>query len=622
MQHDAASLLSQIPAFNNIIKGGNYGFDPVFRGFKYDQLNIVLNGAQGATAACPNRMDPPTSQMAPNMLERIDILKGPHALRFGTGFGATVNFIPADLHFAEERDPYGRFSSEYLSNGNVIRSEGQIGLSNKSTDLSFFGAWSQGSDYQTGNKQIIQSDFRRGSFGTNLGIRLSDQQRLRLSATYNMARDADFPALPMDLRKDDTWLFNARHEIDFTARNLRSWNTTIFGSMVDHRMDNYLKSLDPRPIDAKTNAETYNLGARTEGVWGFSHGKLYTGADLRVEGADGTRIREFLMGPNAGNMVTDNVWQNGHISKTALFIEYQLNRGRFQYIVSSRLEANVADIKDPAGEFTGVNHGTGSVQINPNASLGMVRQLGRDMKLGVWMGRAKRSGSLTERFINFFPVGQDPYEMIGNPQLDPEVNNQMDITFEWSAPGTVLDIDLFVSYLQHHISSVIDTSLTPRLPMSPGVRRFVNIKEAFKTGFEIYWVQELTLGLHHQAGVAFTYAQDLERDEPLPEVAPLDFRYNLRGDYIQGKLQPEITFRYVAQQSRISGEFGESVTPSFALVGVKLASQLTEKIRLSAGITNLLNETYYEHLSRSVRGTSDPIFAPGRCFNGSIALSF
>lgn len=77
LEHDAANILNQNPAFNSIRKGGNYGFDPVFRGFKYDQLNVVLNGAQSATAACPNRMDPPTSQMAPNMMDRIEILKGP-----------------------------------------------------------------------------------------------------------------------------------------------------------------------------------------------------------------------------------------------------------------------------------------------------------------------------------------------------------------------------------------------------------------------------------------------------------------------------------------------------------------------------------------------------------------
>ena len=215
LAHDGASVLNQNPALNSIRKGGGYGFDPVFRGFKYDQLNIVLNGAQSATAACPNRMDPPTSQMAPNMLDRIEILKGPYALRYGTGFGATINFVPVKLRFTDESDVYGRVSSGYEGNGSIFRNEGQLGYSGKNHDVAFFASWSQGDDYTAGNGQTIQSDFNRGSFGTNLGFRLSEANQLRVSAIYNVARDADFAALPMDLRDDDTWMFNARHDISF-----------------------------------------------------------------------------------------------------------------------------------------------------------------------------------------------------------------------------------------------------------------------------------------------------------------------------------------------------------------------------------------------------------------------
>lgn len=103
MAHDGGALLNQSPGFSSIRKSGAYGFDPVFRGFKYDQLNLVIDGAQTASAACPNRMDPPASQMAPNMLDRIEILKGPHALRYGTGLGATINFIPSAPHHPASR---------------------------------------------------------------------------------------------------------------------------------------------------------------------------------------------------------------------------------------------------------------------------------------------------------------------------------------------------------------------------------------------------------------------------------------------------------------------------------------------------------------------------------------
>ena len=623
MRHDAASILRQVPAFSAIQKSGNYGFDPVFRGFKYDQLNVVLNGAQSATAACPNRMDPPTSQMAPNMMERIEVLKGPHALRFGTGFGATINFIPTPLRFSDQAELYGRVSTAYESNGNLRRGESQIGFSGSNYDLSVFGSWSQGDDYTAGNGETVQADFTRGSFGTNLGLRLAANQQLRLSTIYNRARDADFPALPMDLREDDTWMFNARHDIQLNKDRLQSWNTTVFGSFVDHLMDNLLKPLDPRMMNAATLATTYNYGGRTEGVWRFGEAKLYSGFDVRVEGAEGTRERTFLMGPNAGNTLADNAWQDGRISKTALFTEYQITGGAFQYIFSGRLEWNQARIDDPSGEFTEVYTDSEVSQVNPSLSLGILRSFSPAVKTGLWLGRAQRSGSLTERFINYFPVGQDPFEMLGNPQLDPEVNNQVDLTFQWTANDkSVLDIDLFAAYLQDYISSVIDPTLSARLPMSPGVRRFVNIEDAFKTGLEISWTQQLLAGLQHQLGVAYTYGQDLERDEPLPEIAPLDFRYVLSGNYLKGRLRPELSLRYVAEQARVSTEFGETVTPDFALLDVEVGYQLTETLSINAGVNNLFDENYFEHLNRSVRGTANPIFAPGRNVFANLNLTF
>jgi iron complex outermembrane receptor protein len=615
MEHDAADILNQTPSFNSIRKGGNYGFDPVFRGFKYDQLNVVLNGAQSATAACPNRMDPPTSQMAPNMMDRIEILKGPHALRYGTGLGATINFIPAKLRFSSEPKVYGRLSSGYESNGNLMRGESQLGISGEKYDLSFFGSWSQGDDYTAGNGETVQSDFSRGSFGTNLGIKLASNQQLRLSATYNRARDADFPALPMDLREDDTWMFNARHDIQFEGKKLQSWNTTAFGSFVDHLMDNLLKPLDPRMLNAQTNATTYNYGGRTEGVWSFGNDKVYLGADLRIEGADGIRIREFLRGPMAGRTFEDNAWQDGRINKTGIFTEYQINGQSFDYILSGRLEFNTAELNDATQEFTQVYAETQVEQLNPSVSLGILKDLSNTIQTGLWLARAQRSGSLTERFINYFPVGQDPYEMLGNPELSPEVNYQADLTFKIAMNEySVINVDLFAAYLEDYISSVIDTSLSPRLPMSPGVRRFVNIDEAFKTGFEVSWNQQLIAGLSHRFGVAYTYGQDLERNDPLPEIAPLDLRYSLYGLYANDRLRPEVIFRYVTDQPRVSSEFGESKTPSFSLVDVKIGYQITKDFSVNAGVNNLFNETYFEHLNRSVRGANDPIFAPGRNF--------
>jgi len=623
IEHDAAQILNQLPAFNSIRKGGNYGFDPVFRGFKYDQLNVVLNGAQSATAACPNRMDPPTSQMAPNMMDRIEILKGPYALRYGTGFGATINFVPSQLRFTSESSLYGRLTGGYESNGDIIRTEGQIGLSKEKQDISFFGSWSQGKDYTDGNGDLVQADFTRGSFGIDLGLKIAENQQLRLSTIYNRARDADFPALPMDLRDDDTWLFNARHDIQINNEKLQSWNSTVFGSFVDHLMNNHLKPLDPRMLNAETSAQTYNFGGRTEGAWSFGTGKLYAGADLRVEGAEGTRTREFLIGPMAGNILEDNAWQDGRISKTGLFAEYQLKGRTFNYIFSGRLELNNAIVNDPDDEFLELYDDTSVTQFNPSFSLGILKDFSAQVNMGLWLGRAQRSGSITERYINYFPVGQDPFEMLGNPELDAEVNNQIDLTFQWTPTQKMfITVDLFASYLQDYISSIIIPELDPILPSSPGVRQYINIDAAFKTGFELSWSQDLFSGLSHQLAVAYTYGQDLERDEPLPEIAPLDLRYALIGSYFKNRFKPQLVLRHVAEQSRVSNEFGETLTPSFTVFDLILTYDWTDNIVINLGVNNIFDTAYYEHLNRSVRGTMDPIFTPGRNIFANLNFNF
>jgi iron complex outermembrane recepter protein len=614
MAHDGGALLSQLPAIGLIRKGGGYGFDPVLRGFKYEQLNLVLNGAQTASAACPNRMDPPTSQMSPNMIQKIEILKGPYALRYGNAFGATINFISPSPRFSDKKEGYGRVSGRYDSNGNIFRSEGLAGFRSEHINLGLYAAWSQGNDYQTGEGNDIPADFKRASFGAKLGLRLTQKQLLKLSVTRNLARDTDFAALPMDLTKDDTWMFSASHELYPLSGSLKSWKTSLYGSFVDHLMDNLSKPLEPRLVNAITRANTTNYGLRTEGSWSFSHTRLYTGMDYRFEGAAGHRSREFLMGPNTGNQVLDNVWQGGEIQRAGLFVEYHYHGGLLKWVVSGRLNANLADISEPDPEFKNLYPDAGSSQLNPALSLGVTRSFTDKLSLGLWLGRVQRSGSLTERFINYFPVGVDPYEMLGNPLLVPEINNESDITFQWKSKRTNIHLDLFAAYLQDLISSVIDTSLSPRIQSSPGVRRYTNIERAIKTGFEAGWMQKLPAGLQHQFSLAYTYAKDLDRKDPLPEIAPLDLRYLLSGNYFSQRLKPYFSFRYVLEQSRISTEFGETASPSFALIDLGLSFRFTESFRMTAGVSNLFDTLYYEHLSRSVRNVNAlPIYAPGRC---------
>jgi iron complex outermembrane receptor protein len=458
--------------------------------------------------------------------------------------------------------------------------------------------------------------------GSQFGYRLTENQQLNLSATFNQAKDTEFPALPMDLRSDKTWLLRIGHSMDFDGSNFKSWQTSAYGSYVDHKMDNFDKVLNPRRMNAATKARTKSSGLRSELIWQYKHSKLYSGIDFRYESANGNRSREFLIGPNAGRVVDDNVWNGGIINKTAVFAEYHYSLNSIRLILSARMESNLAQATDPDIKFSEKNTVSDVHQWNPNMSIGGIFSISDAANLGIWLGRAQRSGSLTERYINSFPVGLDAYDMLGNPQLKPESNTQMDVIYEFKNQDVSLNATVFAGRLYNHISAEIDTSLTPVMPSSPGVRRYVNLEDALMAGFEISWQQSLYGDLAHNLSIAYTYGQDMSRAEPLPEIAPLEVRYELLGYFYANTLRPVVTFRYVHAQNRVSQVFGEQNTPAFTVLDAVVLYQLNPDIHIRFGVENIFNRSYFEHLSRIVKGQERPIYAPGRNYFVSLALNF
>ncbi len=612
LAHDAGTVLSSIPAINGIRKSGGYGLDPVMRGFKYDQLNIVIDGAQTAAAACPNRMDPPTSQITPNMMRAVHVIKGPHSFRYGSSFGGTINFESLPLRIGEQEGFYGRWSAGGESNGAVMRTEGVAGWRGEWYDVSALGSWSSGNDYTNGSGRKTPATFSRGSVGLNAGFLTGKSQEWRVSLSQNKAGLSDFPALPMDLVSDRTTLFNVRHVYYGHGGALYRWQSSAYFTRVDHAMNNLHKDINPRKLDAETTARTYTAGGRSEGIWMWESLKFYGGVDLRVQQAEGTRKRSFLMGPMAGKTVYDNVWNGGQIIKSGLFAELHHFLGSGKLIYSGRLEWNHAKATDPDEGFVQKTGDLRASDMNFGLSIGGVMQY-QKFNYGLWLGSARRSAGLSERYINSFPVGLDPYDMLGSPQLKPEVNNEADITLGYGGEFLQLKANLFTSYLVDYISSEIDTSLTATMPSSPGVRRYVNVPEALKYGLELSAEHTLFKGVTQRLSLAYTYGKNLTMDEPLPEIAPLDVRYMITTP-LWNRLNTRISVRYVAQQNRVSREFGERPSPAFTTADVHLTYRFNRTISLALDALNLFDAAYYEHLTRSVRGTDRPIYAPGRNF--------
>lgn len=623
LAHDAGALLENVPAVSTIRKSGAYGFDPVLRGFKYDQLNLVLDGVQSATAACPNRMDPAASQIPINMISQAEVLKGPHNLRYGNVFGGTINFKSSEPAFKAKTSPVGRVGTSYESNGSILRTEAVAGISAAKVDFRMFGAYSKGDDYTDGEGVVIPARFNRINWGGKLGIKLSPSQNVGILVSNNIAKNVDFPALTMDLRSDNTWLVNASHSALFYDKVITSWKTSIYGTFVDHAMDNLDKELSPRMLNATTDATTRNYGGRSELRFDFDKSFLYAGIDFRSESADGYRTRDILMGSMTGKQFVDNVWQDAQIDRGGLFGEWHIHQPGFQFVISGRFDYNSSKVNNPDPRFSALYDDLSSKVLHPSVSFGGTRLFNESLSLGLWLGMATRSPGITERYINQLPVGLDPYEMLGNPDLKPEINNQLDLVFQYQTGYTNLNVNVFSSVLRDYISSEIKEDIPPAMTTALGVRQFINIKNAFMTGFELSWAQQMGQLVSHDLSLVYTYGQNQTTDEALPEIPPLEFRYRLMGRFAKNTLKPEISFRHSFKQDRIATSYGETKTPAFSVVDAKLSWHLRSFLTATGGVQNLFDMAYYEHLVRSVRAAETrPLYSPGRSYYLTVTLSF
>ncbi|MEA3426849.1 MAG: TonB-dependent receptor [Bacteroidota bacterium] len=610
VKHDAGEVLLQIPGFSSIRKSGDFGFDPVFRGFKWEQVSILNDGGLTAHAACPNRMDPPSSQVMINQVEKIEVIKGPHNFRFGPATGAVVNFKTADPVFSSQKEIFGRINIGGESNGNIFRTEGQLGMRGKNIQVSLAGSYSNGQDYRDGSGTIIPAVFNRGAINLNAAYQVKQNQVASVNITRNFARNTSFPTLMMDLLSDDTWMIQGKYQVKSANRWYSQWNTQVFTSFVDHQMGNGLRPASATML-SHVFSNTQTLGGRTEFQIKRNNQTIYLGADLKYEYANGNRTRTMITGMMAGKTFTDTLWQKASLLHTGFFGHFDKTIGKYEFTLSSRIDLVHAKPRAVSAKYAGTNTDLETVDLNPSISAGINRIFSRSFQAGLWLGRGVRSASITEKFINFLPVGLDAYEVVGNAQLRPEVNTQLDLILAYKNQYTSVQLTLFTSSVQNFISSVVDPTLKPVVSTAPGVRKFINISTARLSGFEFHWNQQAGNRIRNEFTATYTQGQNRELDQPLPEINPFEIRNKLQAELYKNRITGYISLRHSFEQNRVSAAFSEKTTAAFTVTDLGLNIKPAAKLQFTLAVQNLFNITYKEHLSRYISSTL-PLNSPGR----------
>jgi len=116
-QQDLAEILSGYIPEINMVRASAIGNDIVLRGFKRDDINVLIDGAK-IYGGCPNRMDPPAMHISIADIAKVEVAEGPFDVEnFGSmggeyrlGFSKRVVFLKtpaeyeggADLQFRDD----------------------------------------------------------------------------------------------------------------------------------------------------------------------------------------------------------------------------------------------------------------------------------------------------------------------------------------------------------------------------------------------------------------------------------------------------------------------------------------------------------------------------------------
>lgn len=129
--------------------------------------------------------------------------------------------------------------------------------------------------------------------------------------------------------------------------------------------------------------------------------------------------------------------------------------------------------------------------------------------------------------------------------------------------------------------------------------------------------------------VPFALGQDdiveiAQKHEPLPSINPLEARlgFRLHEPVENPRYSVEFAARIVTAQDRVASSLFETATPGFTLFDVRSYWKVTDKLLLIAGVENLTDKQYREHLDFRDFLEGLEVRRPGRSWYSAVELRY
>jgi len=623
--HDGADYLKTIPGFSVIRKGGTDG-DPVFRGMAASRVNILLDGEQ-ALGGCGMRMDPPTAYVFPEAYDRIVVVKGPQTVLHGPGnSAASVSFERDVKRFA--RGDYALHASALGASAGRNDLVGDLRVGNPGLYAQVTGTRAESDDYEDGAGHRVHSAYERWSASGALGWTPDDRTVVEVSGIASDG-EAAYADRTMDGVLFDRENLGLRVRRDDGTGLARGFEAQAYYNYVDHVMDNYsLRDFTPSPtmpgkVVQNPDRRTTGGKATLDLAWGAGV-TATVGADLQENQHSLRATMNQDAMPYQAMARVDDAW----FRSVGLFGEVNRPLTARQRVVFG-LRADEWQARD---ERTMLRIAMTTV---PNPTAGAARKTwlpagfaryehdlaGRPATLFVGLGRVERFPDYWE----LISAGKESVDSLSAFDTRPEETTQLDAGFVYAGSRLSASVSAFYSDVDDYI--LIQTGYLKGM-RSTTVTRNV---DARTWGGEADATYALTARWRFTGTLAYTRGENRTDDLPLAQMPPLELRAGV--DYSGARWSAGALWRVVAEQDRYAVRQGNVVgqdlgrTGGFGVLSVNAGWKPAPGVLVSAGIDNLFDKAYAEHLSRGGAAVSGyeqttRVNEPGRTLWLKVGASF
>jgi hemoglobin/transferrin/lactoferrin receptor protein len=548
-----------------------------------------------------------------NDIERVEILKSPGSVLYGTGaLGGVLHLVTKRSSFTDQLQIKAELTNSISSvNDGLSHFVAVEGSSNRYA-LRMSGGYRNAGNTTTPNGVLPNSQYHDFSLSGSLGIRTFDDQSLFITYQRSQAENTGIPGASAFGTSAVVRYTLARRELvglEYNIPNISSTLPLVSIRFSHQKIDRNVESRQGDTLKITPHAIHTTTSFQIESnIYPAANHLLVVGAEAWQRELDSQREKSLLdknkiIGERpvpssrffSGGIYAQDEWTIvPHQLTSTLGVRYDWIRISNDKVYNPEYSITSGVLKINSADSTILWKNGSAYNESWSANAGVQYSFNTFLDFTLLVATAFRSPSLEERY-QFIDLGNGNLQ-VGNPNLQPERSLCLNTGFRVHTEGLKIQTDLFLNQLKNLIKGV------PGIFEGRSVLINTNIAEARLYGYEFSCEKTLTTWSVLKASLAYIRGENTYTHANLPQIAPLTMQVDFSA-YLQYIGTLSLSGTGTDSQENLAQ--GEIRTPGYTVFDVSFVSIPWNFGRLyfivRSGIQNIFDKAYQNHLS-TLRG--------------------